>query len=284
MTSGRTRVVRLPALLLIVSGTLCGGCGGKTEPRPKAQPAVAQPAPAPQPKPQTRPAVSRRGTLFERLGGESVVRAVVDDFVSRAASDPAVNFTRQGHPNPWQATPERLERLKERLVEFVSTTAGGPAQYRGNDMVTAHRGMAITNAEFDALAGHLRAALEANGVPRREREELLGVVASLRGAVVEAPDAPPAEAPTADATTESAPAVDAPPEANATNPPAAAPLADEATADEGSQESPPEEPSAAKPDQPDESKPDAAPEAPAPQGPAPDAAGEPVPPEYEPEA
>ena len=169
------------------------GCASKAErPAPSASgpSKLVQAAPA-QPAPQARPTVSRRGTLFERMGGEPVVRAVVDDLVAAAAADPAVNFTRQGHGDARQVQPAQL---KQALVAFFTTTAGGPEQYRGSDMVSAHRGMAITNAEFDAFARHLSAALEKNGVGRREREELLSAVATTRAAIVETPDAPPADA------------------------------------------------------------------------------------------
>ena len=37
-------------------------------------------------------------SLYERLGGEPAITAVVDDFVNRAAGDPAVNFVRKGKP------------------------------------------------------------------------------------------------------------------------------------------------------------------------------------------
>ena len=184
--------------------------------------------PPPQTQPQTRP-VARRGTLYDRLGGESAIRAVVDDLVARAANDPAVNFTRQGAPSEWQATPQNVERLKRRFVEFVATTAGGPQQYSGNDMVTAHKGMAITDREFDALAGHLRAALEANNVPRREREEVMNAVASTRGAIVEVNEAPPATPPAAESPAPEDTATDAPaPETPAPD----APESDDAAAPE----------------------------------------------------
>jgi truncated hemoglobin YjbI len=132
-----------------------------------------------------------------------VIRKVVDDFVTRASTDPAVNFARKGHATTWEPTPQNVERLKERLVQFIATTANGPStqQYRGRDLVTAHRGMGITNAEFDALARDLAAALEANDVPAREREELMNAVASTRGAIVESTGTP-TQAPVAAAPTE----------------------------------------------------------------------------------
>jgi hemoglobin len=246
-------VLFLITTLVAITGS---GCGGKKATERPAPTPAARPAPTPQPRPQTRPAAARRGSLYERLGGETAVRAVVDDFVARAAADPAVNFTREGRPTPWQPTPQNLARLKQRLVEFIATTAGGPMQYGGRDMVTAHRGMGITNAEFDALAGHLRAALDANDVPRRERDELLQAVSSTRGAIVEATDAPPAETPR---TEDPAPTDPADPATADPAPADASPAPGEAAE--------PAEPTA--PDQPDEPKPDAAPaETPAPEEPA----------------
>ena len=199
--NGLRRAIHWGTLLLFTGGGLmpiCGGCGTSKDAGGSTTLSSATQNDPSALRPPIRPPASRRGTLYERMGGEAVVRAVVEDFVSRVATDPTVKFTRQGQPTAWEATPDNVERLKQRLVEFVTTIAGGPLQYRGADMVTAHRGMAITNPEFDALAGHLRAALEANGVSRRERDELLSAVGSMRGAVVEVADAPPATAPVPD--------------------------------------------------------------------------------------
>ena len=123
-------------------------------------------------------------TLWYRLGGEKAVRAVVHDFVGRGAVNPKVNFTRKGKPNEWKPTPKDLEKLEQRLVEFISEHTGGPMKYKGKSMVTVHTGMQITNEEFDALAGDLAASLDALKVKKRERDELIAVVASTRGQIV----------------------------------------------------------------------------------------------------
>jgi hemoglobin len=52
-------------------------------------------------------------------------------------------------------------------------------------MVTAHAGMKITHAEFDALAADLKAALQEFNVPQKEQDELLALVETTRGAIVE---------------------------------------------------------------------------------------------------
>ena len=123
-------------------------------------------------------------SLYARLGGEPAITAVVDDFVNNAAKDPKVNFTRKGHPNQWEATPENVRVLKRRLVEFIGSATGGPQEYTGKDMVSAHKGMEITDAEFDALAGHLVNSLNKFNVPQKEQDELVGIVADTRGAIV----------------------------------------------------------------------------------------------------
>lgn len=126
-------------------------------------------------------------SLYERLGGQAAITAVVNDFVPRAASNPAVNFTRQGQPRTWEATPENVEKLKRHLVQFVSIATGATdVVYGGRDMVAAHEGLKITDAEFDALAADLAASCDALGVPAKEKAELLAVAGSTRGSVVQA--------------------------------------------------------------------------------------------------
>lgn len=133
------------------------------------------------------PAAALAASLYDRLGGEAAIRVVVDDFVARAAADDTLNFTRQGTDNAWDATPENVQLLKDRLVQFIGNATGGPQVYEGQDMATAHTGMAITNAEFDRLGGHLVAALQAAGVPAAEQQELVAIVGSTRSAIVETP-------------------------------------------------------------------------------------------------
>jgi hemoglobin len=124
-------------------------------------------------------------TLYDRLGGEATIVAVVDDLLARAMADPNVNFTRQGTTRPRQATPENLSLLKKRLIQFLGTATGGPQRYEGEDLGTAHRGMRITTPQFKAFAKDLAASLDAAGVKEKERKELLEIIDSARGSIVE---------------------------------------------------------------------------------------------------
>jgi hemoglobin len=133
-------------------------------------------------------AVAKKATLWDRLGGERAVRAVVHDFVISAAPDPKVNFDRNGK---YKLTPDDVRALEQKLVELVSAVSGGPLKYSGKSMKEAHEGMGITNEEFNALADHLVATLKKFNVPQKEINELVGIVASTRGDIVEAKSVTP---------------------------------------------------------------------------------------------
>lgn len=124
------------------------------------------------------------GSLYDRMGGEAAIASVVDTMVAYAAADTALNFTRQGTANEWEATPENVELLKTRLVQFVGQATGGPQVYEGQDTATAHTGMGITDEEFDRLGAHLTHALDVHGVPAREQDELMAIVETTRTAIV----------------------------------------------------------------------------------------------------
>lgn len=134
-----------------------------------------------------RAEVKSKKPLWERLGGEPAVKAVIHDFVLAAAPDPKVNFLRNGQ---FKLDASGVEMLEKRLVELVSAVTGGPLKYTGRDMKSAHAGMKITDAEFDALAGHLVATMKKYKVPDAELNELIGIVGSTRKDIVEVPRKP----------------------------------------------------------------------------------------------
>ncbi len=167
----------LAALLFILAGCSRISWLNWNHDNPSATSADARPAA------EKEPAKS----LYDRLGGETGIRALVDDFVPRAAADEKVNFTRKGTGHEWQATPQNVAQFKERMVQFLGVATGGPQKYQGQDLGTAHKGMKITDREFDALADDLKQSLAKLSVPPREQKELLDIVASTRGVIVEKP-------------------------------------------------------------------------------------------------
>jgi len=141
-----------------------------------------------------KPAVKR--SLYERLGGETGLRAIVDDFVSRALADPRVNWERNGvashnflgfkkKAETWRATQPNIDKLKLHMTQFLELSTGGPTKYDGRDIRESHAGMQITNAEFDAAIGDMKATLDKSGVGTTEQKELLAILESTRPEIVE---------------------------------------------------------------------------------------------------
>jgi len=62
--------------------------------------------------------------------------------------------------------------------------SGGPCKYTGKDMKTAHKGMGITDADFNALVEDLVKALDKNHVGATEKSELLGALGAMKGDIV----------------------------------------------------------------------------------------------------
>jgi hemoglobin len=113
--------------------------------------------------------------LYERLGGQAAIRAVVDDFIGNVAADPRINERFANADIP---------RLKTRLVEQICEATGGPCKYTGATMVEAHRGMNVSDAEFTALVEDLVKSLEKFKVPAAEKSELLTALGSMKPQIV----------------------------------------------------------------------------------------------------
>jgi hemoglobin len=138
--------------------------------------------PVPLPAP---PHIGEGATLWERLGGEKGVQMIVDDFVSAALADPKVDFTRGG---TYKMDPAATARFKEQFVRLASLVSKGPYKYDGKSMKDVHKGMGITDAEFDAFVGHMRNALEKYekfGLKHDDTTSVISAVEAKRKDIVE---------------------------------------------------------------------------------------------------
>lgn len=120
--------------------------------------------------------MSEDETVFDRLGGHEAVESVVDDFYDRVLNDERVIH----HFEDSNTT-----ELRAHQIQFISAVTGGPVEYSGNDMREAHRGMGITDEEFDVVAEHLDTALAKNEVSDEDREQVIATVEELRPEIVE---------------------------------------------------------------------------------------------------
>lgn len=121
-------------------------------------------------------------SLWDRLGGETGVNNIVNDFFTFAIKNPDVEFTRGGKWDPMNK--EVVKQLKQHLVEYFSSVTGGDLKYKGPDMKTVHKDMGINNSEFDAAVADLKRALLKNGAKPADTEEVLKAVELTRKDIV----------------------------------------------------------------------------------------------------
>ncbi len=96
------------------------------------------------------------GSSYDASSGAPAVGAAVDDFYVRVIADPGLA--------PYFVTTD-LQRLKTHQRAFIAAALGGPEIYAGRDMAAAHAGIPISDADFDAVVGHLVDTLTGLAVP-----------------------------------------------------------------------------------------------------------------------
>ena len=77
-----------------------------------------------------------------------------------------------------------IPRLKRLLVEQICAGTGGPCTYTGRSMQAAHKGMNITDAQFNALVEDLQKSLNKFKVPEKEQGDLLAVLGPMKPQIV----------------------------------------------------------------------------------------------------
>jgi len=118
-------------------------------------------------------------SLYTRLGGYNAIAAVTDDFIGRLAADKQVSRFFVGHSQ------DSLMKIRQHVVEFLCNATGGPCVYMGRDMKTSHKGMGITESDWDLSVKALVATLDKFKVPEKEKAEVLGAVGPLKAQIVE---------------------------------------------------------------------------------------------------
>ena len=118
-------------------------------------------------------------SLYERLGGYDAIAAVTDDFIGRLATDKQLARFFVGHSE------DSLKKIRQHVVDQLCAATGGPCVYTGRDMKTSHKGMGISESDWNAAVADLIGTLDKFKVPEKERAELLGALSGLKNDIVE---------------------------------------------------------------------------------------------------
>ena len=114
-------------------------------------------------------------SLYERLGGTDGITAIANDLIDIHLANPRIA--------PRYADSD-VAAVKNAAATFFITGTGGPSVYEGKDMLAAHRGMNIDDAEFVAVLDDAIAALDKHGIGQREKEEVLFILYGMKGEIV----------------------------------------------------------------------------------------------------
>jgi hemoglobin len=102
-------------------------------------------------------------TLYERIGGERAITAVVEAFYGRVLADPLLA--------PFFAGIE-TDRLRRMQREFFAAALGGPIRYSGRPLHVVHAGLGIGTRHLARFLDHLTAALADHDLSERDRYDI----------------------------------------------------------------------------------------------------------------
>ncbi len=114
-------------------------------------------------------------SLYERLGGTDGITAIANDVVDFHLDNPRIA--------PRYADSD-VAAVKNAVATFFIASSGGPSVYEGKDMLTAHRGMNIDDAEFVAALDDAMEALDKSGIGQKEKEEVLFMLYGMKEEIV----------------------------------------------------------------------------------------------------
>lgn len=114
--------------------------------------------------------------LYERLGGQEAIMAAVDIFYKKVTADPRTA--------PFFALLDMSAQARKQIA-FMAWAFGGPEEYRGRALRSAHRDMDLSDEHFDVVATHLGATLEEMGVGDDLINEVLHVLSDTRSEVLD---------------------------------------------------------------------------------------------------
>lgn len=117
-------------------------------------------------------------TLYEKLGGEAAVNAAVDIFYRKVLADDRISQFFDGVDMEQQAAKQKA---------FMTMAFGGPNNYTGADMRTAHAKLVekgLNDSHFDAVVENLGATLTELGVSDELIQEVVNVCEPARDDVL----------------------------------------------------------------------------------------------------
>jgi hemoglobin len=78
-------------------------------------------------------------------------------------------------------------KIRQLVLDQLCAATGGPCVYIGRDMKTAHKGLGITEEDWNIAIKHLVATLTKFKVPESLQKEVATALSGLKADIVEKP-------------------------------------------------------------------------------------------------
>jgi hemoglobin len=121
------------------------------------------------------PALADTDTLYADMGGQAGIDRLVDASVDNYLADDRIKAI---------FDQSNMDRIRAEFKVQFCQIAGGPCTYTGHSMAAAHKGLHLTNANFNAVVEDLQAAMTSCNIPFATQNRFLARLAPYQHEVV----------------------------------------------------------------------------------------------------
>ncbi len=172
----RTRLLVCSIFVGAMGALTVAACGGKPAPK---EPTITETVSDAGVEEAAAPEPPKPKSLYERLGNKEGITKVVDAFIKNLTANDVVKkrFAK--------LSKEKVEKFRNNLIDQICKESGGDCEYAGKSMKDAHKGMKITEAEWNAFISALKTALDDSKVAENEQNDLIAAIAPMKDDIVE---------------------------------------------------------------------------------------------------
>lgn len=107
-------------------------------------------------------------SLHQRLGGEEGIARLVDDVIAAHLANPLVKTRFEEIRD--------MTHTKQLVSEFFTAGLGSPPTYTGKGMLGAHKGVSVSEQEFQAAINDIVGAMNKNGMDEGSKNDILAIL------------------------------------------------------------------------------------------------------------
>ena len=109
------------------------------------------------------------------MGGQAGIGRIVEASVDNYLADDRIKDI---------FSESNIDRLRAEFKVQFCQVAGGGCDYKGHNMTAAHKGLHLTNSDFNALVEDLQAAMDTCEIPFPTQNRFLARLAPMQHQVV----------------------------------------------------------------------------------------------------